>query len=144
MELNTKFDVGDTIYFVDPRTEKIRSSKINLISVVASNGEVITYFQVGENEFNLVRLQEGDCYSSLTEIKNNKTTKEAKYPIKFKCKTSGYKFKAYCEIADDGYDYYGLGDTKKKATDDLIKTLNVQSSYTWKCIEKPEPYLIIK
>ena len=69
MKLNTKFDVGDTIYFVDPRTEKIRSSKINLISAVVSNGKVITHFQVGENEFNLVRLRENDCYSSLAEIK---------------------------------------------------------------------------
>ena len=70
MKLNIKFDVGDTIYFVDPRTEKIRSGKINLISVVVSSGEVITYFQVGENEFSLVRLQEGQCYCSSEELEN--------------------------------------------------------------------------
>ena len=69
--------------------------------------------------------------------------KKIKYPIKFLCKTSGYKFKAYCEIEDDGYDYYGLGDTKKEATEDLIKTLNDLTSNAYKCIKKPEPYLII-
>ena len=71
MKLNIKFDVGDTIYFVDPRTEKIRSGKINLISVVVSNGEVFTYFQVGENEFELVRLQEGQCYCSSEELEKS-------------------------------------------------------------------------
>ena len=69
MKLNTRFNVRDTIYFVDPRNKKIRSGKINLISVMVSDGVVNTYFQVGENEFELVRLREGDCYSSLAEIK---------------------------------------------------------------------------
>ena len=69
-----------------------------------------------------------------------------KYPIKFICKTSGYKFKASCKIGYNGSDYvyWDVGDTLKEAVDSLIESLNEYSSYTYECIEKPRPYLIRK
>ena len=45
-----------------------------------------------------------------------------KYPIKFICKTSGYKFKASCKIGYNGSDYvyWDVGDTLKEAVDSFI------------------------
>ena len=69
--------------------------------------------------------------------------KKVKYPIKFLCKSKGYKFEATCEVENCNNDYcYGLGNTLKEVTEDLIITLKCYTPYTWKCIEKPKPHLI--
>ena len=66
------------------------------------------------------------------------------YPIKFLCKTSGYKFKVSCKVDYDGIDYVycGIGNTLKEAVNNLMEFLNDNDTYTYKCIEKPKPHLI--
>ena len=66
------------------------------------------------------------------------------YPITFIYKASSHKFEASI-IGNNPSDFdfgLGLGDTIKEATDDLLKTMNDFTPYTWKYVKKPKLYLI--
>lgn len=69
MEIKTKFNIGDKVYTIDPKTIKIKGFKVARISAfTTTNGNVIVNLYPKDNSFLSDYYEENKCFSSQEEL----------------------------------------------------------------------------
>lgn len=70
MEVKTKFNAGDSVFFIDNKTKKAVCRKIDYISVTADKKVRVTYGFFEKDSYKANYVEEEFCFATKQELLN--------------------------------------------------------------------------
>lgn len=70
MEVKTKFNAGDSVFFIDNQTKKAVCRKIDYISVTAEKTARVSYAFVEKESYKTEYVEENLCFATEQELLN--------------------------------------------------------------------------
>jgi hypothetical protein len=70
MEVKTKFNAGDSVFFIDNKTKKAVCRKIDYISVTADKRVRVAYAFVEKDSYKTEYVEEEFCFATKQELLN--------------------------------------------------------------------------
>ena len=69
MTIQTHFNVGDTLFTLNPTTQKAISFKVAKVAVVAGKDDIFITYQPETKDYSYTSYVEGKCFASIEELK---------------------------------------------------------------------------